>query len=509
MKAPKVRRFGTRTRTIVVAGVLAMLTPAVATAHGALKSSSPSAGAHLGTAPRAIRLDFNETVELAFTSIALLGPDSTRVLLDSVRAVPDSRRAVVAAIHGALAAGTYTIVWQMAGADGHPVRGQFRFVIAPGASGLGAGSAPESPEQGLPRDQGVAPGQTPTPTTHHDVTAMPGTPGSAQFDAESLGYVAIRWAQFMALLTVIGAIAFQFVVLGGLRRKQQSPSSMLVDARDRAAALALWASLALAATVILRLYAQSFAMHGEASALDAFLIASMLGKTVWGSGWLAQAAGVVVAIVGFARARRGLQGGWTIGAFGTAVLAFTPALSGHAASAPQLTGLAVLADGLHVMGAGGWLGSLLMVVAAGIPAALRLAEGERGPAVADLVNAFSPSALVFAGLAASTGVFAAWLHLGAVPALWQTPYGRTLLLKLGVLSLVAGTGAYNWLRVKPALGGPGGGPRIRRSAVVELGVGLVVLIVTAVLVATPTAMDASAITASDTNMPTRYAPAPQ
>jgi putative copper export protein len=84
-----------------------------------------------------------------------------------------------------------------------------------------------------------------------------------------------------------------------------------------------------------------------------------------------------------------------------------------------------------------------------------------------------------------TGVFSAWLHLGTVPALWTTGYGRTLLLKLGVASLVFGTGAYNWLRVKPALEREEAAGPLRRSATIELTVALVVLAVTAVLVATP------------------------
>jgi hypothetical protein len=79
-----------------------------------------------------------------------------------------------------------------------------------------------------------------------------------------------------------------------------------------------------------------------------------------------------------------------------------------------------------MVGAGGWLGSLVLVVAAGIPAALRLPDGEPGPAVAELVNAFSPAALLFAGLVSATGVFSAWIHLEAFSALgrrlvWSPP----------------------------------------------------------------------------------------
>lgn len=53
-----------------------------------------------------------------------------------------------------------------------------------------------------------------------------------------------------------------------------------------------------------------------------------------------------------------------------------------------------------------------------------------------------------------------------------------------MLSGVFGTGAYSWLRVKPALGGERAAGRVRRSATVEVAVGVLVLLVTAVLVAT-------------------------
>ncbi|MDQ6717802.1 MAG: CopD family protein, partial [Gemmatimonadota bacterium] len=123
--------------------------------------------------------------------------------------------------------------------------------------------------------------------------------------------------------------------------------------------------------------------------------------------------------------------------------------------------------------------------------ALRLPKDRRGPMVAEVVNAFSPTALMFAGMIASTGVFAAWLHLGSVPALWTSSYGKTLLVKLAVLSLVACTGAYNWLRVKPHLGHLDGAARMKKSARLELAIGVLVVLVTAVLVALATPHEAA------------------
>lgn len=520
------RRTFARLLLTLLAALVAL--PAPALAHGALRRSEPASGAHLSAAPSELRLIFNENVELAVARLRLIGPDSAEVPLAPLALAPDSATVLVARIVGPLRAGTYTVAWQVAGADGHPVRGTYSFVIAPGATGLGPAAASAGP---------TAPGQAPPPASHHRATSLPEGPG---FDAESPLYAAVRWLTFLGLLGVIGAAAFRFAVLPLVRRQGTLPGlAVLRPAAGRAARLGLAAAAVLAVAGVLRLYAQSYALHGAEDALDPALVATMLSRTVWGWGWLLQAAGTALALVGFALARRSptvpalppeevpemepvvgpasvesesaagsaaiavaeapaaapaapaprrdpSRVGWVLAAAAAAALAFTPALSGHAASTPGISGLAILADGVHVLGAGGWIGGLLLVLVVGVPVALGLAREERGPAVAALVNAFSPTALVFAGALTLTGVFAAWIHMGSVPALWETAYGRTLLVKLAVLSVVFGTGAYNFLRVKPALGDERGAHRLRRSAAVEIAVGVLVLAVTAVLVATAT-----------------------
>ncbi len=80
--------------------------------------------------------------------------------------------------------------------------------------------------------------------------------------------------------------------------------------------------------------------------------------------------------------------------------------------------------------------------------------------------------------------------MAALPALWQTRYGQVLLLKLALLAITAGIGLYNWKRGTPSLSATAQGPQhLRRAATVELVVGVGVLLVTAILVATPTPMD--------------------
>ena len=471
-----------RARTFALAVALVLLAPQVALAHLGLRRSTPANGAHVAVAPRHLRLEFTEAVEVAVSRFRLIGPSGTDVSISSLRHAADSVRVVLADVRGQLEGGVYRLEWQVVGRDGHPVRGTITYVVAPGATGLDDPARVDSSPGARAGGSVPAPGQE---ASHHDPTSMP---SGEFFGAESAGYVAVRALQFTVLLAVIGALAFDFVVLGLLRRTETDPD-LVTSMRTRAASLGLWAALALLVTALLRLYAQSLAMHGPGEALNAGFVTPMVAMTVWGWGWLIQMSGALIALMGFQMARRGRAAGWMLAAIGGVALAVAPALSGHAAAAPRLTALAIAADALHVIGAAGWLGSLLFVLAAGIPVAMRLGNYRRGGAVARLVNAFSLTALGFASLAALTGVFAAWLHIGFSSALWTSDYGRILLIKLAILSVAVGTGAYNWRRVKPSLGDDVGTRRIQRSATMELGVGILVVIVTAILVATPPPMD--------------------
>ena len=481
---------------VAVLGLVVCL-PASASAHGRLKSSAPGAGTHLPQVPRELRLDFSEAPDLTFSTLRLIGPDGRDVALGAVAYAADSHRALVAPIAGTMAAGTFVIVWQMAGDDGHPVRGRIEFVVAPGA--MGVGIAPVGVH--AVTASAAASGDTSMAGMHHDPVSMPEGNG---FGAESFAYVIIRWVQFVGLLLAIGAVSFHTFVLAAIRRDprsagQATEASVLPAVESRAARVGHVASMALAVALLARLVAQAYAMHGGDNPFDPATTGPMITRTMWGWGWMLQLVGIALAGIGFHKARAisparaGISTGpshfwWRVAGLGALVLAFSPGLASHASSAPQFRLLAMLADGLHVLGASSWLGTLSVVLFAGLSVARD--RREQGDAfVRDLINAFSPVALVSAGVATTTGVFAAWLHVGTIPNLWGTRYGITLLVKLGVLGVVTLTGFYNWRFVQPRLGTPEATAHLRKSAMVEVAVAVVVLLVTAVLVASPTSLD--------------------
>lgn len=459
-----------------------VLLPTVAAAHQRLLRTTPPHDTTVDEVPRELRLAFYEPVQLAFTTLRLIGPDGGGVGLGDLRVHPDSAGVLIAPILGHMQAGAYVVQWATASRDGHPVQGEFGFSIADDAAGLH--------DQHFPHPGGelgaaaAAPGQQPTDPEHH---GAPVGPGSLQADAPA--YVVIRWANYLGILAVVGAVVFRLFVLGYARRQTSSDSDIVLgEAAHRAALVGLVFGVFTLLTGAARLYAQSVAMHGAEFALSPDRLVMLLQRTVWGWGWLLQMGAAGLAVAGFAAARRsrGLAAGaWSFAAVAAFGLALTPALSGHAAAMTGTAGkVAIATHTLHVLAVGGWLGSLFVLLLAGVPAAAAAGGERRDEHVAHLVRAFSPSALMFAALLVASGLLAAVLHSSSMGALVSSRYGYLLFIKLGIFLLVVATGAYNFLKVQPALGSEASARHLKRSAAAELAIAAAVLLVTAVLVAT-------------------------
>jgi copper transport protein len=312
--------------------------------------------------------------------------------------------------------------------------------------------------------------------------------------------VLARWLAFVALITVVGVAAFVLLVLP--RVGPQNDADQVREFGDRAtqqaAKLGIAAGIAFLIASLWRLYAEHAVVGGNVTM-------GVLLSSFWGRVWITQFAIAVIVCIAFvaaarasARASRLRGAAWLVAAITAVVLAATPAFSGHAIAATGNKGLSVGLDVVHVIAAGSWLGCLLTLTVVGVPAALSVGSSPVADAgtpgglslLARLVNAFSPLALVFAGLVVASGVIAAWMRIGSFGALFHSTYGTVLLIKVGLVILVLAGGAFNWLRMRAELahrerGGSAAGA-FRRSAWFELTAGVLVIAVTAVLVATQT-----------------------
>lgn len=309
------------------------------------------------------------------------------------------------------------------------------------------------------------------------------------FGVESPAFVAIRGVLSLCTIGLLGILALRWTVLP--RYTGPDALQLRADVHDRLPRWMDGLGLAAVAATLARLIAQHAAVFGTHDGITRESLGTLLFRADWGrSWWLAIAAAFVVTWIA-PRLRRSTNPAvnlsWVLAAIAILALAASQPLSGHPAAA-SMPRVAIATQVLHLVGAGGWVGSLAILTLVAIPAALRLeqsATGDSDARVAGLVRAFSPTALGFSALLAITGLLTAWDNLGGVAPLWQSAYGRTLLLKMGFLSVAVVTGAYNWRRVLPTLGLPTGTTRLRQSSIIELGAALLVLVVTAVLVATP------------------------
>ena len=182
-------------------------------------------------------------------------------------------------------------------------------------------------------------------------------------------------------------------------------------------------------------------------------------------------------IVGFLLAIARIGAGWHLAAVGLIGAGLRNGLVGN---------FGRLITPVHLLAASLWIGTLFVLVVAGVAVVMRRGGDRRGALVADMVNAFSPLALVMGGVVVLFGVIAAWKELGGdLSLLVSSPYGNALLVKLFFVAIVFGLGAWNWRRQRPTLGSDGAAASIHRSARAELLFALLVLMATSIMLNLP------------------------
>jgi copper transport protein len=442
------------------------LCPARAWAHAHLKRSEPAAGSKIASSPQLIRLWFSEQPELSMTFISLKDVNGKEWVVAGPQKDPTDPLAVSVRVSQPLPAGRYTVAWRTAASDGHPSRGTFGFVVLTEAA---------LPAKG-PAQVGAV---TDTLGAGNVITAgsVNGENGEEADAASSLSNSLARALSFIGLLALIGAAAFRALVLPRARAVNVGTRARM---ERRAAVLGFAASMVVIIGALARLFLES-EMMSAMPGMQTMSMTDMAMHTQWGFALRLELGAAVVALVSFALAARRLRGAWLVTSISAVVLAVTPALAGHAAASPKFTSLMIVSDFLHVLGGASWLGSLLAVMVVGVPLSLMLDGVERWSTVASLVNSFSPVALASVTVVVASGLVASWVHLEHFSALWETAYGQILLLKLVLVAIALTIGAYNFRRVQPQLVHEDGTARLQRSAVIELSVGLLILLVTGFL----------------------------
>jgi copper transport protein len=258
---------------------------------------------------------------------------------------------------------------------------------------------------------------------------------AAQATGPTADSVGARWLFFAGVLGAAGIALFTFVV----RPREQERIPLILSTAGVLVALG-------AAQEVHRVGLST--RDGKALGL-AFLIAS------------------VVATLGAAATLdlRVLRPGLAI----ALSLAVVPAFAGHALD-PGLARVNVVADVVHVLAAAGWVGVLLGIVALPLTGAQAI----------DLRRA-GVLALASVAVLGATGITRAAFELTGPAQLWETSYGRALLVKTGLLLGALGLGGL--LRHRP-----------RDRAAVELALVAAIVVAVSVLVELRPGRNAAAVT---------------
>ena len=106
------------------------LTPCVLLAHAHLVSAEPADGATVDAAPTVINLEFDDALELEFSSFTLRPADAGGHAQDLAAAARAESYSVELAVPGPLAPGGYALEWQIMASDGHVTEGTVIFTVA-------------------------------------------------------------------------------------------------------------------------------------------------------------------------------------------------------------------------------------------------------------------------------------------------------------------------------------------------------------------------------------------
>jgi copper transport protein len=413
-------------RRLLVAALVALAFPAVASAHATLEQTAPRFGTEVERSPAQIRLRFDQGVSVL--------PGAIRVLDGNGR-----NYAKQASIHGTTIVAnlrplprgsSYTVRWQAVSADSHVVSGVWTFGLGVPAASVG--------------DAFGAGG----PTTVEHV---------------------VRWLWFLGLALAIGALGVRLFVLRGLELPRELARKFPVAA-GIGAIVSLEAGIAafsLRAEDALQLPFGRF-LYGDLSPMAA----TRFGRAF------------VVMTIGFAFVLALVYLSWLLDRVAFLVPAFALALllvaglsfSGHDAVDPGSWWLTELADWVHIAAASLWVGGLATLAGLvwfGAPALRRVAFVR-----------FSMLATVSICLVLGAGVYLSVVRLPNLHDLWRTGYGQVLLVKVGLVLCALAWGGFHRVFVEPALERADDGflTRIGRSLIGESLVGMAVLLVAAVLV---------------------------
>ena len=414
----------------LIAACFSVLFPAgSASAHAGLEESEPKPSSWLATSPTEVVLHFDEPVGVVFARIQILDQDGKEVF--EVRPTRDENdHTTVRANIDKLGDGTWVVVWRIASADSHPVQGSFAFSIG---------------------------------TSSSDVTRILNKDARQGHGLNNLFNI-IRFVMFAGILTLLGGVA---IVMFGA---QSAPSI-----RTR---MSLWGAWTFAIVASIQAL---FAYGPHASGVKIYNVTelSLLSDTMtttFGQATLFRIVlllGFSLLLMTFDSRRKRL---WRLIAIGTSVaIAATFSAVGHP-SGESPVALSFTLDVVHLLAVSLWIGALFLIA---IDRKFWLRSTQS-------MLWFSRIAGYSVAVIAATGTAQALLLMDGLHDVFVLEYGQKLLVKVLLVLVLVAIGALSRSTLRKS-----GPAKLHQSVVVEALVALIVVGITALIVALPPREQAS------------------
>jgi len=407
-------------------------------AHADLFEGTPEPNTRLTEGPTELRLRFTEPLESRYTRVEVTDGNGTRYDTHT-RIEGEDRRTLQVSLAGPLRDGLHTVTWRILGVDGHTEGGAYLLAVNASLTGTDPEALHAAAAASAEADHGA-----------HDQAIV----GGAAFFGSSLAF------GIPVVLVLVAARA-----VPGARHR----------GHERLAATA-----ALLAGGAFLLQYVSFARVIEAPFLGA--LDTRAGLTLALRALLLAAAAALL-LVAASRKRETPRTGLRVAA---AVLAFgalvATTFSSHAAAAPTGRALAMGVDLLHQAAVGVWVSGVAILLGF---ATFRVPSADLR---ATLLR-FSPYALTAALVVLLTGVYASLRYVPDPAFLASTTWGRVLLAKVGLFTVVLVLGGLTRYVFAPRLlrdGSERALSRLEMLLLAELATMALVLMLVAVLVGNDT-----------------------
>ncbi|GAB3929163.1 transport integral membrane protein [Microlunatus endophyticus] len=433
-----IRIIGALLATVPVALLIIVAGSPAASAHAVLVGSDPLDGSRLATIPARVTLRFDEPVQIIDGGTTVISTAGGRVETGAPVA-GDGGRSVIINLDPAPGKkpATYLVSYRIVSADSHVVVGSIRFGVAQDPTAI------DQPAQAGAGPPGV-------------VSAI----GTGLTYAGVVGAIGCLAAGFLLWPSALRSRRLNPVIIGGPVLIMVGTLARLIAAAPAAEGTG-WSGM-------LQLEGLPFTLIGY------------LGRMLAVQFTLAAA---LLPLSRAIRPRRGdqaadpvMQTGWALAAI---ALIGVMAASGHG-GAGNGRWFALPATALHLAAMAIWIGGVIDLLLVVRP---RLRTLPRTTGM--IIDRWSRLAFAAVAALALSGELLAWRQIQPIEALWRTPYGITLLIKLGLAAVAVIIG---WFGSRVAARRRDL-THTRRMLVAEIMIMVLVIAAATVLSATPAARD--------------------